>query len=93
MRAGLVQHVYIAGLYEEGLQENEEIDNNRSVWRARLGSREWSRSLMVQLVKYLEFCMRVVRYARPKNITIVNIHSVGLLPLGVILKWICKNKE
>ena len=87
LKSGLVGHVYIAALHEEGLSEHEEIDAGRSVWRARLKSRKLPRNLPAQLVKYLEFCAKVMRYARRKNIEVVNIHSLPLLPLGVLLKW------
>jgi glycosyltransferase involved in cell wall biosynthesis len=92
VQSGLVQHAYIAALHEEGLMEHEKIDNARTVWRTRLISRKWSRILIVQLVKYMEFCLRVIRYARMKNITLVNIHNLALLPLGVVLKWLCAAK-
>ena len=64
IRSGLVQHVYIAALHEDGLKEQEEIDNSRSVWRVCLKSRRWSRGIIVQLVKYIEFSARVILYAR-----------------------------
>jgi glycosyltransferase involved in cell wall biosynthesis len=35
----------------------------------------------------MEFCVKVLGYARRKNIEVVNIHSLPLLPLGVLLKW------
>ena len=92
VRSGLVKHVYIIAIHEEGLQENEEIDNAREVWRARLASKKWSSSLAVQLIKYIEFCVRVIRYARPRNIKIINVHNLALLPLGVLLKLICRAK-
>lgn len=92
VRSGLVQHIYIAALHEEGLRVHEEIDQAREIWRARLRSRKWSRSLIVQIIKYVEFCVSVIRYARLKNIKVVNIHSLALLPLGVSLKWLCSAK-
>ena len=92
VRSGLARHVYIAGIHEEGLREHEEIDDGREIWRARLRTRKWSRRLPVQLLKYLEFCIRTVRYARGKKIGFVNIHSLPLLPLGALLKLIYKAK-
>ncbi len=92
MRSELVQHVYIAALYEDGLKEHEEIDDMRTVWRIRLRSRKWSKRLFIQLIKYLEFFFRVSKYARIKKIKCVNIHHLGLLPLGIFLKFICRAK-
>lgn len=87
-----MQHVYIAALHENGLCENEDIDTRRSIWRARLKSRKWPRNLPIQILKYLEFSVKVIRYARPKKIEVVNIHSLALLPLGVFLKWVLGTK-
>jgi glycosyltransferase involved in cell wall biosynthesis len=92
VRSGLVQNVHIAALYEAGLKEHEKIDSRRSVWRINFKTRKLSRSLVMQLTKYIEFCMKVILYARRHNIKLVNIHSIALLPLGVILKWACNAK-
>ncbi|MCX5590190.1 glycosyltransferase [Alcaligenes endophyticus] len=40
----------------------------------------------MQVVKYFEYCLRVFLFYRNKQIELVNIHSLGLLPLGVFLK-------
>ncbi|MCI5212171.1 MAG: glycosyltransferase, partial [Candidatus Electrothrix sp. ATG2] len=66
--------------------ENEAVDSRRSVGRIKLQTRSWSKSLIVQLVKYSEFCWRIFPYAKKKQITMVNIHSLSLLPLGICLK-------
>lgn len=92
LHAGVVKHVYIAALHEEDMNEHERIDDNREVRRVRLRSRKWPRCLIVQLLKYVEFCVRVIRYAGGKDIKIVNIHNLALLPLGVYIKWICGAK-
>ena len=90
VQSGLVRHLYIVALHEEGLMEHEKIDNARAVRRTRLISRKWSNNLSVQILKYIEFCVRVIRYTRKKNIKLVNIHNLALLPMGVFLKWILK---
>ena len=58
----------------------------------RLRSRKWSSNLGVQLIKYIEFSARVIRFARTKGVELVNIHHLALLPLGVVLKWTCGAK-
>src|SRR5690606_29052144 len=42
--------------------------------------------------KYLEYCWRVFFFYRKKNIKVVNVHSLGLLPLGYVLKKLYKAK-
>ena len=82
----IVNHVYIVALHKDGLQENEIVDSKRSVWRIKLQTRAWPKILIVQLIKYLEFCGRITLYAKKKQIAMVNIHSLDLLPLGLFLK-------
>jgi glycosyltransferase involved in cell wall biosynthesis len=43
---------------------------------------------LVQAIKYLEYCIRVYLYYRYNEIKCINIHSLGLLPLGIALKRI-----
>lgn len=92
VRSGLVDRAYIAALHENGLPERETIDEAREVWRAHIRSRGWPRTFVVMVIKYLEYCMRIFLYARKKNIHLINIHNVDLLPFGVLLKRIFKAK-
>ncbi len=86
VQCGLVEQVFIAALFESGLQEYENIDASRTVWRVKLRSRDWSKNFFAQLLKYIEFCWRVSSYANKNHIKIVNVHCLGLLPLGVWLR-------
>ncbi len=92
VRSGLVDHVYIAALHEEGLAEHERIDDKREVWRVRLGSRRWARNVFVQFFKYVEYCAKVFSHFRSLDIKLVNIHSFHFLPFGMFLKWAFKAK-
>lgn len=89
VESGLFDHICIAGLQEDDLPEHETVDAQRTIWRARLRTRPWPRSLPFQLVKYLEFCVRMIRYARRIRPAVVNVHTLDILPLGVLLKWTC----
>ncbi|MFM6007465.1 MAG: hypothetical protein ACKPA7_27060, partial [Sphaerospermopsis kisseleviana] len=92
INAKLVEKILIVALHEDKLQEFETIDARCSVWRVKLKSRSWAKSLWMQIPKlkglffYLEFGWRVSRFATANQVNIVNVHSVGLLPLGVWLK-------
>jgi len=86
--AGMADRVCIAAIHEDGLEERETLDNRRVVRRLRLRSRHWPRSLPVQLLKYVEFCARVIREAMRDGAEVVSVHSLALLPLGVALKWV-----
>lgn len=92
VNSGLVGQVFIASLWAEGLQEQQTYTDKITCNRFELKSRSWSKSFAVQVFKYFEFCWRVYRFYKTKNIKLVNIHSLGLLPLGVFLKWAYKAK-
>lgn len=92
MQTEMVPHIYITALHEAGVSEYEKIDNVRTLWRVPLKTRKWPRSLIFQLIKYLEFCIKNIRYAKEKKINLVNIHHLSMLPIGVLLKYICGAK-
>jgi len=84
--------VYIVAIHAEGLKEHEEIDVGRAVRRLKLSTKQWPKRRIIQVLKHLEFCLRVIRFARGKDIRLINVHSVDLLPLGVLLKWVLRGK-
>lgn len=88
---GVADHVYIAALKATGQPIEDSISPKISVQRVALYSRKLPKNLVVQLVKYLEFCVRVLLDYRSKEIKIVNVHSVSLLPLGVLCKYLYKS--
>lgn len=85
---GIVDRATIIALHEPGLPERETLDPNRLVLRLALATRRWPRNLVVQLVKYVEFAARLLSHARAVRPTIVTVHSLALLPAGVITKWV-----
>lgn len=84
---GLVEGVYVAALYDDDLTIDQIYNNFLLVRRFNLRTRRLSRNIFVQMLKYIEFCFRVYAFYKRKNINLVNIHSLALLPLGVILKF------
>ena len=92
VESGFVNEVFVTALWEEGLEEHVKIDNNRTLWRVPLKSRNWSKSLLFQLFKYIEYAIKVGKYAKKNKITIVTIHGLGLLPLGFLIKLTCGAK-
>jgi glycosyltransferase involved in cell wall biosynthesis len=91
----LIQHnifkkIYIVGLWEEGLQHTQKIDTNRIINRINLKSRNLPKNIFFQSFKYIEFLF--VLFFKYKNFQVVNIHSLGLLPIGVLFKLLHKTK-
>ena len=88
----IVEKIYIAGLWEEGLEQNQLLDKDRSIERVVLHTRKWPKNLTIQILKYLEFIFIVLWRYRNRKIGIVNIHGVALLPIGVLMKILFRAK-
>lgn len=86
VNAGVFSSIHIAALWSEGLAEHETLKDRISLDRFKLASRQYKKNLFFQAVKYIEYCYQVFIKHRKNNIKVVNIHTLSLLPLGVILK-------
>lgn len=87
-----VDCVKIAALHGGKLQEVEDIDVKRRLIRFKLSTRFLPKNIVFQFLKYIEFFLRIFLEYRKDNIKIVNIHTLALLPIGVILKHLFKSK-
>lgn len=81
-----INKVYVAALHGDNQKKNEVV-NNVEIKRFSLTSRRLGKSLIFQILKYFEYIIRIILFYFNKNIKIVNVHTVGLLPLGVFLKY------
>lgn len=76
--------IQIVGLSEHGLEENSTLQKNIDIVRLALKSRKLSKNLFFQSIKYLEYAF-IILY-KYRNFNVVTIHSIGLLPIGVLYK-------
>lgn len=83
----VADEVFIAALYEDGLEISEGVDKKINLLRFKLTTRRLPKNILFQLLKYLEFVIRVSLFYRKRKIGMVNIHTLALLPLGVLLKY------
>lgn len=88
----IASKVYIASLHADDLEEEKLYNDNIILNRFKLSSRKFSKNLFVQVLKYFEFIYRVTIFYRKKDIKMVNIHTIALLPLGIFLKYLFKAK-
>ena len=79
--------ILVAALYKDGLEINEVVDKKINLRRFPLFTRCLPKNMLIQLIKYLEFSLRVWWYYRKRNVGMVNIHTLALLPIGVLLKY------
>lgn len=90
--SALVDKVLIVGIWEGGVKEHEELDSRREVWRVPLGTRYLPNGDFWKALKYIEWMVRVfVRFKR-EHITLVNCHSLPVLPLGMFFKMFVGSK-
>jgi len=88
----IASKVYIASLHADDLEEEKIYKDNLILNRFKLSSRKLSKNLFVQVLKYFEFIYRITLFYRKKEIKMINIHAIALLPFGVFLKYLFKAK-
>lgn len=84
---GIADKVYIASLYASDLEKEKRYSERLILNRFELKSRNLSKHFFVQVFKYIEFVYKVTFFYQKKAIKMVNVHSIALLPLGVLLKY------
>ena len=75
--------VKVVALLESGVDEYEIVENI-SVHRVKLISKDWSKNIVIQLVKYCEFLYRVIK--EYKDADILHCNDLNALPIGFIVK-------
>ncbi|WEJ63145.1 glycosyltransferase family 4 protein [Thiomicrorhabdus lithotrophica] len=75
--------VQVIALWEAGLKVFDVV-GGVPVHRVRLVTKHWSNNKLIQLIKYLEFIVRVLKQYR--KIDIVHCHDLNALPVGWLMK-------
>ncbi len=89
---GVFTEIHIHALWEDGLLKKERIDDNRTVWRHQLNTRKLPRFFFFQTLTYFELVLNLIGFCFRKKVHVVNIHSLGLMPIGVVLKLLFSAK-
>jgi glycosyltransferase involved in cell wall biosynthesis len=84
--------IYIVGICDDNLENTQAIDKRREMNRISLKSRKLPKNLFFQLIKYMEYSAVVLTKYKNKDIQVVNIHTLGLLPIGVLYKLFYSTK-
>jgi len=90
LKKNLFSFIQIVGLWEKGLEKHSVLQKDILIDRIDLKSRRLPKSLFFQLMKYLEFLFTIL--FKYKKYDVITIHSLGLLPIGVLYKFIYKSK-
>lgn len=84
--------ICIVALWEDGVNENELLDDKREVWRIRLISRGLPKNLFFQVFKYFEWIIKIYIRFRKEPISVVHCHDLSALPVGALFKLLKKTK-
>lgn len=87
LRSTEVKEVFVSALWGDGLLTCENV-NGVIVNRFPLASRKWNKSFLIQVLKFFEYSIRVAFFYRNKNVRLINVHALSLLPLGLFLKYL-----
>lgn len=88
----LFEEITIIALGSETLPEHEVIEDGIDLYRVRLNTRGLPKNLPFQLIKYIEFFIRAIQLLLNKKIHVVNAHSLDVLPVAVLYKFLKKAK-
>ena len=82
----LFDNVIAIGIYKDGLKRYEVLSHNRIIIRIKINSFYWTKNIIFQVVKYLEYVIKLINYVKIYDVIVVHAHSLGSLPAGFILK-------
>ncbi len=83
--SGLFDQVVFAVTWDKNLEEYEEIDDKRKIWRVRLSIPERK---IVYRFRYFEWLLRILFSKELDDVSVVQPHSLLSLPVGVLIKFI-----
>jgi glycosyltransferase involved in cell wall biosynthesis len=82
----------IIALHEGNLLEQEELDKKRKVFRLKLLSRKLPKSILFQILKYIEWAVKIFLMYINKKVDVVHCHDLNTLPVGVLFKLFKSSK-
>jgi glycosyltransferase involved in cell wall biosynthesis len=83
--ARIFRKIWITAIWESGLNEYENIDDIRRVWRIKLKYNIWKLGLASRIIQALEWQTRIF-FRFHKEVHVVNCHALSVLPLGYLFK-------
>ncbi|MGE0755928.1 MAG: glycosyltransferase family 4 protein [Pirellulaceae bacterium] len=89
-RHGHFERIVIAATWHEGLSEREQLDERREVVRVRARHCSTGHGALGKVTRALEWQARVAHLIWRIRPTCLNCHNVWLLPLCIVLKWLCR---
>ncbi len=82
-----IKETFIIAIYKDFFKESERLECGANLYRLKLWTKNLPNTLISQFIKYIEMIFRVINIINKKNIDIIVIHSLSLLPLAGVLKF------
>jgi glycosyltransferase involved in cell wall biosynthesis len=86
--AGVFEKILVLARWANGLAETEAIDESRQVWRIRRKLTESHSGAIWKALGTLEWSARLITRTRGLAISCINSHSLPVLPVCVVLKYL-----
>ena len=84
--SGLVDRIFIGAIWKQGLEEREDIDDKRTVWRIRLKTAAFPENTFWKMIKYIEWALKIFIKFKNERVSLVNCHNLACLPIGIFFK-------
>ncbi|MDO8751338.1 MAG: glycosyltransferase [Dehalococcoidia bacterium] len=91
-KLGIVDKIYIIGLWAKGLPMEESLDDERTILRVKLLSAKLGEGTLAKSIKLAEWMARIALRFLTKRVVMVNVDYLAGLPLGVFFKVFKRSK-
>ena len=88
----IFEEIIILALGSRELPVNEIVSRYIGIYRVRLVTRNLPKNLFFQGIKYFEFFIRSMFLLFKVKPDVVNVHSLSVLPIGILFKFFLKTK-
>ncbi len=87
---GISDEVILLGLWRDGLPYEEWVSNNVRLVRVKGPFRKKANSSWTNLLVFINLFSRLIALSFQKRPFAINVHTLTLLPFGVITKWLSR---
>lgn len=82
----LADKIIMIGVMADNLPEVQKLDDVREIHRIKLFMSRFKKNKLVDVIKFIEFSVRVILKYKKLKPTFINLHSFAVLPLSFFFK-------